>query len=83
MPEMDGRGLYKEIQLLCPQVLRRLVFVSALARSPEYEPFRRATGMQVLPKPFTIHQLRAVVARMVGPEILRRAETASVFPPGE
>jgi hypothetical protein len=37
------------------------------------------TGMQVLPKPFTIHQLRAVVARMVGPEILRRAETASVF----
>jgi hypothetical protein len=35
--------------------------------------------MPVLPKPFTIPQLRAVVARMVGPEILRRAETASVF----
>ncbi len=29
--------------------------------------------MQVLPKPFTIPQLRAVVARMVGPEILCHA----------
>jgi CheY-like chemotaxis protein len=79
MPEMDGRGLYKEIQRLCPRVLKRLVFVTALARSPDYGPFLHDTGTQVLAKPFTIPQLRAVVARMVGPEILRRAETASVF----
>jgi DNA-binding NtrC family response regulator len=49
------------------------------ALSPDYGPFLHETGMPVLPKPFTIPQLRAVVARMVGPEILRRAETASVF----
>ncbi len=81
MPEVDGRGLYEEIQRLCPRVLKlkHLVFVTALARSPDYAPFFHETGMQVLPKPFTIPQLRAVVARMVGPEILRRAETASVF----
>src|SRR5216684_4084802 len=80
MPEMDGRGLYQEIQRRCPRVLKHLVFVTALARSPDYAPFLHQTGMQVLPKPFTIHQLRAVVARMVGPEIQRRAEPASVFP---
>ena len=35
MPEVDGRGLYKEIQRLCPRVLKHLVFVTALARSPD------------------------------------------------
>ena len=68
-------GLYKEIQLLCPPRAQAPGVCDRPARSPDYGP----TGMQVLPKPFTVHQLRAVVARMVGPEILRRAESASVF----
>ena len=76
----DGWGGSTRRSSCCvPRVLKRLVFVTALVRSPDYGPFLHETGMPVLPKPFTIHQLRAVVARMVGPEILRRAETASVF----
>ncbi len=67
MPGLDGRGLYDEIQRNCPNALKRVVFMSALARSPEYAPFLRETAVQLLPKPFTPQQLREVVARMVGP----------------
>ncbi len=67
MPGLDGRGLYEEIRRVCPQALRRMVFMSALARSSEYAPFLRETGVQILPKPFTPKQLREVVSRMVGP----------------
>jgi len=48
---MDGLGLYKEIQLLCLRVLKRLVFVTGAL--PGYGPFLHEAGMQVLPKPFT------------------------------
>src|SRR5215469_5058070 len=41
MPGLDGRGLYEEIRRDCPPALRRLVFMSALARSPEYASFLR------------------------------------------
>jgi CheY-like chemotaxis protein len=81
MPEMDGRALYERmIQLDCQGVLRHMVFVTAVGRSQDYEPFLRAAGTQVLAKPFTLRQLREVVARMVGPEILRRLEIHRVSP---
>jgi|SRR5690348_6762090 CheY-like chemotaxis protein len=67
MPGMDGRGLYEEIQRDRPQALRRLVFMSALSRSPEYAPFLREGSVQLLAKPFTPQQLREIVARMIGP----------------
>jgi|HubBroStandDraft_6_1064221.scaffolds.fasta_scaffold655107_3 CheY-like chemotaxis protein len=69
MPELDGRALYQEFRGRCPGVLKRLVFVTGMARTAEYESFLRKTGMQVLPKPFTIHQLKGVVARMIGPQV--------------
>jgi CheY-like chemotaxis protein len=81
MPEMDGRALYERmIRLDCQGVLRHMVFVTAVARSQDYEPFLRETGMRILAKPFTLRQLREVVARMVGPEILRRLEIHRVSP---
>ena len=66
MPGLDGPGLYEEIRRDCPQALRRMVFMSALARSPEYASFLRETSVELLPKTFTPQQLREVLARMVG-----------------
>ncbi len=66
MPEMDGQALYEEIQRYHPQVLKRIVFVTAQANSADYGPFLRETGIPVIEKPFTLSQLRQAVAKMVG-----------------
>ena len=67
MPEMDGQALYEEIQRDHPQILKRIVFVTAQAHSADYGPFLRTTGIPVIEKPFTLSQLRQAVTRMVGP----------------
>ena len=66
MPEMDGQALYEEIQRNHPQVLKRIVFVTAQANSSDYGPFLRETGIPVIEKPFTLSQLRQAVAKVVG-----------------
>lgn len=67
MPEMDGQRLYEEVQRDYPQVLKRIVFVTAQAHSADYGPFLRTTGIPVIEKPFTLSQLRQMVDKMVGP----------------
>jgi len=67
MPEMDGQALYEEVQRDYPQVLKRIVFVTAQANSPDYGPFLRSTGIPVIEKPFTLGQLRQMVGKVVGP----------------
>jgi len=67
MPEMDGQALYEEVQRDYPQVLKRIVFVTAQANSADYGPFLRTTGIPVIEKPFTLSHLRQMVGKMVGP----------------
>lgn len=66
MPEMDGQALYEQVQRDHPQVLKRIVFVTAQANSADYGPFLRETGIPVIEKPFTLSQLRQAVTKMVG-----------------
>ena len=66
MPEMDGQTLYEEVQRDYPQVLKRIVFVTAQANSSDYGAFLRETGIPVIEKPFTLSQLRQAVTKMVG-----------------
>jgi CheY-like chemotaxis protein len=66
MPEMDGQAFDEEVQRNHPQVLKRIVFVTAQANSSDYGPFLRETGIPVIEKPFTLSQLRQAVGKMVG-----------------
>ena len=66
MPEMDGQQLYEEVQRDYPQVLKRIVFVTAQANSSDYGAFLRETGIPVIEKPFTLSQLRQAVSKVVG-----------------
>jgi CheY-like chemotaxis protein len=66
MPEMDGQAVYEEVQRNHPQVLKRIVFVTAQANSSDYGPFLRETGIPVIEKPFTLSQLRQAVGKIVG-----------------
>jgi CheY-like chemotaxis protein len=67
MPTMDGQAFYEEIRRDYPQVLRRIVLITAQAHSPNYGRYLREAGAPVLEKPFTLQQLRQVVTRMTGP----------------
>lgn len=66
MPEMDGQTLYDHVRHDHPQALKRIAFITGQAHDPEFGVFLRETGAQVLGKPFTIHQLRQLVDRMIG-----------------
>jgi CheY-like chemotaxis protein len=66
MPEMDGQAFYEEVQRDHPQILKRIVFVTAQVHSSDYGPFLRETGIPVIEKPFTLSQLRQAVGKMVG-----------------
>ena len=60
MPELDGVGLYRELEQQHPHLLPRLAFVSGTTEPPEYASFLQRTGATVLSKPFAltdVHQL--------------------------
>jgi CheY-like chemotaxis protein len=61
MPELDGVGLYRELELQHPRLLLRLAFVSGTTDPPEYASFLERTGAPVLSKPFAIANLHRLV----------------------
>lgn len=67
MRRMDGATFYEHIRRDNPEVLNRIVIVTAQAHSPKYGRFLREVGAPVLEKPFTLQQLRQMVVRMAGP----------------
>ena len=65
MPELDGVGLYRELEQQHPSVLRRLAFVSGTTEPPEYASFLERTGATVLGKPFALANLQGLVQRLL------------------
>lgn len=63
MPEIDGVGLYRELERGQPRLLGRLVFVSGTTEPREYASFLEATHAPVLSKPFRLEDLQRLVQR--------------------
>jgi CheY-like chemotaxis protein len=63
MPELDGVGLYRELERRRPTLLGRLLFVSGTTEPPEYASFLEATHAPVLSKPFRLEDLRRFAQR--------------------
>ena len=63
MPELDGPGLYEALARDHPQLLRRLVFLTGDALSPEVSAFLERVGAPYLYKPFTLEEVRRVIHR--------------------
>ena len=61
MPEMDGPALYRRIQIECPDLARRIVFMTS--QVDHYAQFIREVGAPVLSKPFPREDLDAILAR--------------------
>ncbi len=65
MPELDGLALYRELAWQRPELLRRIIFVSGTIEDPDYQKFLAETGAAVLPKPFSLEELRRLAERML------------------
>ena len=66
MPELDGAGLYHELERQQPSLLQRLASVSGSTDVPEYANFCKRTAVTLLGKPFTLEDLLRLVQRLLG-----------------
>jgi CheY-like chemotaxis protein len=63
MPELDGRGLYRELESRHPEMLSRVIFVTGSALDPANEEFLGRTRVPWLAKPFSIADLHEFTQR--------------------
>jgi CheY-like chemotaxis protein len=61
MPELDGRGFYRELERHYPYLLRRVIFLTGDALSPEAREFLEQVGLWQLSKPFRAVEVRQAV----------------------
>ncbi len=63
MPELDGPGLYRELERRHPELCGRVIFLTGDTLSPEITGFLERIGAPSLGKPFTLDEVRRVVQR--------------------
>ncbi len=63
MPELDGVGLYRELERQRPELLSRLIFLTGDELRPDTTEFLERTGAPALAKPFDADAVRRVVQR--------------------
>jgi CheY-like chemotaxis protein len=61
MPELDGLGLFREIEHRYPDLLRRFVFITGTSEHADYQGFIDDVKVPVLTKPFDMMELVRVV----------------------
>ena len=65
MPELDGLGLYREIERRRPTLLSRLLFFSGTPEQSEYRRFLAETPVPFLLKPFVLVDLLRVTRQVL------------------
>jgi two-component system NtrC family sensor kinase len=68
MPELDGLGLWREMERRDPGLLRRIIFVTGDTLGPETKEFLKETGVPCLAKPFVEDEVLAAVQRALRAE---------------
>jgi two-component system NtrC family sensor kinase len=66
MPDMNGERFYDELCRVHPTLARTLVWTTGDTLGPEPERLVRRTGLDLLPKPFDLDELRDRVRRRLG-----------------
>jgi two-component system NtrC family sensor kinase len=65
MPELDGLGLYRELEVKRPDLVRRFVFVTGTSEHTDYRGFVEAVPAPVLTKPFDVDELLRIAREML------------------
>jgi PAS domain S-box-containing protein len=74
MPELDGPGLYWEMERLDPSLLQRVVFLTGDTLSAGTREFLEQTGVPCLSKPFALSDVRGIVQRILQAQEAHMAE---------
>lgn len=67
MPELDGPGLYRELERSYPALLRRVIFLTGDTLGREITEFLETTGAPSLAKPFAVEEVRRITQRVLQP----------------
>jgi two-component system NtrC family sensor kinase len=65
MPELDGLGLFREIEQRYPDLLQRFVFITGTSEHADYQGFIDDVKVPVLTKPFDMMDLVRVVQELL------------------
>jgi len=65
MPELDGVGLYRELERRQPDLVRRLIIITGTSGHPDYQSFLNQTQLPVLEKPFSVLALHALMQQVL------------------
>jgi CheY-like chemotaxis protein len=65
MPELDGPGLYRELERRRPELLKRIAFVTGSAQSAGMEQFLAQVGAPILYKPFRMQDLLNLASELL------------------
>lgn len=65
MPELDGLGLFREIEQRYPDLLHRFVFITGTSEHADYQGFIDDVKVTVLTKPFDMADLVRVVQELL------------------
>ncbi len=65
MPELDGPGLYQELERHHPGLCRRIIFLTGDALGPETRAFLERIAAPTVSKPFAWEEVRRVVQRVL------------------
>jgi PAS domain S-box-containing protein len=65
MPELDGPGLYRELERRHPALCQRLVFLTGDVMTPETQAFLAGTAVPAVRKPFSLDEVRRVARHML------------------
>lgn len=65
MPELDGLGLFREIERRYPDLLHRFVFITGTSEHADYQGFIDDVKVPVLTKPFDMADLVRVVQELL------------------
>ena len=65
MPELDGPGLYRELERRHPDLASRVIFLTGDTLAPGTAEFLGRTGAPVLTKPFRVEEVIRVVQRVL------------------
>ncbi len=63
MPELDGPGLYRELERCHPGLLRRIIFLTGDTLGPQTAEFLEQTGAPMLSKPLVLEEVWRAVRR--------------------
>ena len=65
MPEVDGPGLYRELERRHPVLSRRVIFMTGDALTSETQKFLAGTTIPSVSKPFSLQEIRDAIQQML------------------